>query len=117
MTVVTGCAAMNGNSAHAVAKVHASTDPGRLASQESDAVACLEKANAELQVYRDVFEWLEKQAKASQTGISFDWVPSLAGDPSGWRFMRRHFIGDAGKSLLSAIDKARLAIDGIDRAR
>lgn len=55
--------------------------------------------------------WLEQQARNSQTGISFDWVPSVEGEPSGWRFMRRHFIGEAKKSLRQAIISAREQIE------
>lgn len=51
----------------------------------------------------DLLDWLESQAKASRTGISFDWVPSVDGEPSGFRFMRRHFIGDQAKTLRDAI--------------
>jgi len=50
-------------------------------------------------------DWLEQQARKSRTGISFDWVPSCEGDPSGFRFMRRHFIGEQAKTLRQAIDK------------
>jgi hypothetical protein len=52
-------------------------------------------------------DWLEAAAKRSRTGISFDWVPSVEGEPSGFRFMRRHFIGEACQTLRSAIDRAR----------
>jgi hypothetical protein len=51
-------------------------------------------------------DWLEHAARKSYTGISFDWIPSVEGEPSGFRFMRRHFIGDAAKSLRAAIDRA-----------
>lgn len=54
----------------------------------------------------EIFQWLEEQAKASRTGISFDWVPSCEGEPSGWRFMRRHFISDPHKSMRQAIISA-----------
>jgi hypothetical protein len=52
------------------------------------------------------FAWLEKMAKQSLTGISFDWIPSVEGEPSGWRYMHRHFIGDAKGSLRDAVDAA-----------
>jgi hypothetical protein len=55
-------------------------------------------------------DWLEAAAKRSRTGISFDWVPSVEGEPSGFRFMRRHFIGEACQTLRSAIDRARAAL-------
>lgn len=54
----------------------------------------------------EMMDWLEKQARKSQTGISFDWVPSVDGEHSGFRFMRRHFIGDQKKTLRSAIREA-----------
>lgn len=57
-------------------------------------------------------DWLEKAARQSRTGISFDWVPSVEGEPSGWRFMRRFFIGPACKSLRGAIEAARRQVDG-----
>lgn len=84
------------------------------ASQESDALA---KANAEIARLKGIFEWIETQAKESRTGISFDWIPSVEGEPSGWRFMRHHFIGEPRKSLVDAIEAARDSIDGIDRPR
>ena len=51
----------------------------------------------------EIFEWLEKQAKESRTGISFDWVPACEGEPSGWRFMRRHYVSEPQKSIRQAI--------------
>lgn len=51
--------------------------------------------------------WLEEQARKSPTGISFDYVRFADGGPVGWRFMRRHFVGDVGASLRAAIDRAR----------
>jgi hypothetical protein len=49
-------------------------------------------------------DWLEKQAKKSITGVSFDWIPSLEGERSGWRYMHYHYIGEPGSSLRKAID-------------
>jgi hypothetical protein len=49
-------------------------------------------------------DWLEKQVKKSRTGISFDWVPSVEGQGSGWRYMHHHYIGDVKSSLRDAID-------------
>lgn len=54
----------------------------------------------------EMIDWLEAQAKKSPAGISFDWIPSVDGEASGFRFMRRHFIGDQRKSLRSAIESA-----------
>lgn len=49
-------------------------------------------------------DWLERQVKRSPTGISFDWIPSVESQPSGFRFMRRHMIGDAKKTLRGCVD-------------
>jgi hypothetical protein len=51
-------------------------------------------------------DWLEKSARASLTGISFDWVPSVEGERSGWRYMRQHYISNAKRALRAAIDEA-----------
>ena len=51
-------------------------------------------------------DFLEKAAKASRTGISFDWIPSVEGEPSGFRFMRRFFISEAKTNIRKAIDAA-----------
>jgi hypothetical protein len=53
-------------------------------------------------------DWLERAAKESPSGISFDRVPACHDERAGWRFMRQHFIGDPAKSLREAIDKAKL---------
>lgn len=55
----------------------------------------------------ECLDWLEQQAKKSPTGISFDWIPSVEGEPSGFRFMRRHFIGEPKQTLREAIKAAR----------
>jgi hypothetical protein len=52
----------------------------------------------------ELWAWLEKQARESRTGISFDYIPSVEGEPSGWRFMRLHFIGQPKKSLRAAVE-------------
>jgi hypothetical protein len=54
----------------------------------------------------DLLNWLEDQTKKSRTGISFDWVPRHEGEPSGFRFMRKHFISDPKKTLRGAIELA-----------
>lgn len=53
-------------------------------------------------------DWLESQAKKSRTGISFDYVPSVEGEPKGWRFMRRFFVSEQKRSIRDAIDAAFL---------
>ncbi len=55
------------------------------------------------------FAFLEAQARQSRTGISFDYVPSVDGEPSGWRFMRYHWVSRPHKSLRGAIDEAMRA--------
>lgn len=65
---------------------------------------------AENERLREALTFLEEQARRSQTGISFDWVPSFGGQPSGFRFMRRHHVGDPTKTLLGAIEKVRAAL-------
>jgi hypothetical protein len=59
----------------------------------------------------EMLDWLEKNARNSLTGISFDWIPSVGGEPFGFRFMRRHFIGGTQKSLRSAIEAAHIEYD------
>jgi len=55
-------------------------------------------------------DWLERQAKASRTGASFDWA-KYAEDgyvqEKGYRFMRFHHIGERRATLREAIDHAR----------
>ena len=48
--------------------------------------------------------FLEEKIRKSRTGVSLDWVPSEEGDPSGFRFMRHHYIGGPKKTLRDAID-------------
>lgn len=52
--------------------------------------------------------WLETQARKSRTGISFDWVPPIEGERSGFRFMRRFFVTEQCDTLKAAIDRAML---------
>jgi hypothetical protein len=53
----------------------------------------------------ELLNWLELQAKKSRIGISIDWVPSVDGDPSGFRFMKRFHIGEPEKTLCNAIEQ------------
>lgn len=59
------------------------------------------------------FAFLEAQARSSRTGISFDYVPSVEGEPSGWRFMRHQWISPAHKTLRDAIDDAMRAANPV----
>lgn len=55
-------------------------------------------------------DWLEEQAGKSSSGISFDWVKHVEDGyvtEKGYRFMRRHFLGDRMPTLREAIDAAR----------
>lgn len=52
------------------------------------------------------WDWLEQQAKWSPTGISFDYIPSVDGEPGGFRFMSRHRICAARPTIRQAIDAA-----------
>lgn len=54
----------------------------------------------------EMLDWLESAARKSHTGISFDWVPSVDGEAAGFRFMRQFLIGEARRSLRSAISAA-----------
>lgn len=54
----------------------------------------------------EMIDWLEQRARKSPTGISFDWVPACEGEPSGFRFMRKFFIGEARRTLRQAIESA-----------
>lgn len=60
-------------------------------------------------------DWLEEQAKQSPTGISFDYVRHAEDGQvleKGWRFMRRHFLGECKSNLRAAIDAAQAAAKG-----
>ena len=62
-------------------------------------------------------DWLEEQAKQSPTGISFDYVLHAEDGQvleKGWRFMRRHFLGERKSNLRAAIDAAQAAAKGAD---
>ena len=51
-------------------------------------------------------DFLQRATRASTTGISFDWVPAVEGERSGYRFMRRWNIGEPSHTLRDAIDAA-----------
>lgn len=56
-----------------------------------------------------LLDWLESQSKASSTGISFDYVRYVEDGQvleKGYRFMRRHFLGERKDTLRSAIKAA-----------
>lgn len=84
-----------------------SVDSEELRHEAADALDAAEARIKELEAdnarIKEAFGWLEDQARKSQTGISFDWVPSVEGERSGFRFMRRHFVSDQNSSLLNVI--------------
>lgn len=51
-------------------------------------------------------DWLAKAVSASYTGISFDKIPAMEGERGGWRFMRKHWIGEPQDDIRTAIDNA-----------
>jgi hypothetical protein len=51
-------------------------------------------------------DWLEKQARASRTGVSLDHVPWEDGTPAGYRYMHYHYISEQHSSIRRAIDFA-----------
>lgn len=51
-------------------------------------------------------DFLEQQACASHTGISFDYAASMDGEFGGYRFMRWHQLHDRKKNIRDAIDAA-----------
>lgn len=63
-----------------------------------------DKAAHQLREDKERLDYIEKWASKSPTGISFDKVPAVGGEPSGFRFMRRHHIGEPRKTLRATID-------------
>lgn len=49
-------------------------------------------------------DFLEAWARRSLTGVSLDKVPSVNGEPGGFRFMRCGYVGCARSSLRAALD-------------
>lgn len=86
-------------------------DEGWAIAKESPTIS-LARLKAQWQAEEDRLDWLEQQARKSRTGISFDWVPTCEGEPSGFRFMRRHFVGEPAKTLRDAIDRVMRAEGG-----
>lgn len=54
----------------------------------------------------EMLDFIETQVRQSRSGVSFDRIPSVDGEPSGFRFMRFHDIGEPKTSLRSAIADA-----------
>lgn len=48
---------------------------------------------------------IERWIKQSRTGVTFDWVHKIEGQPSGYRFMRHHYISDPCIDLRKTIDE------------
>lgn len=54
----------------------------------------------------EMLDWLEKQAKESHTGISFDWCKYVEEGQvleHGYRFMRYHHLGERKKTIREVI--------------
>ena len=70
-------------------------------------ITTIESALAECRRDAERLDWLEKTVKGAYLyGISFDHVPSLEGDPSGYRLMRRGYISEPQKTIRKTIDAA-----------
>jgi hypothetical protein len=82
--------------------------PCNTVSHPGDRVSMTITQYAELQRASALLDWLEHQIRQrGLQGISFDWVPSVDGEPSGYRYMRRHFITEQKRTLRDAIDEAQ----------
>jgi L-rhamnose isomerase len=51
-------------------------------------------------------DFIEQIVRQSPTGVSFDWIPSVEDERSGYRFMRYHNIGEPRDSIRAVIDLA-----------
>lgn len=71
---------------------------------KSELVACNEIEQLRKDAER--LDFIEQRIRKSYTGVSFDWVPSIEYDPSGYRMMWRHTVFDQKKTLRAAIDEA-----------
>lgn len=52
------------------------------------------------------FSFLEQAVKASRTGISIEWMPSVEGEKGGYRFSMYHKLMQPQPTLKQAIDEA-----------
>lgn len=59
-------------------------------------------------------DFIEDQVRKSRSGVSFDRIPSVEGEPKGFRFMRLHDIHNPHGTLRIAIDQAMRKIKGDD---
>lgn len=51
-------------------------------------------------------DFLEGATRKSLTGVWFDWIPSVEGERSGFRFMTRHNVCEPRANIRAAIDAA-----------
>lgn len=49
--------------------------------------------------------YIQDMVKRSRTGISFDYIPAVEDERSGYRFMRFHHIGEPCDDIREAIDR------------
>lgn len=72
---------------------------------QTEAVVAVRAARADT----ERLNFLERSAKQSRTGVSLDWIPSIEGERSGYRYMRHHSIGEPRNDARTAIDIAMAA--------
>ena len=77
-------------------------DPNLMSQSE------LKEEIKELRKDAERLDTIEKLARQSRTGISFDYIPSTDGERSGFRLTTRHNIREAHDSIRMAIDAANL---------
>lgn len=95
----------------AEARVHVKhlKEQNALLLSQADTIAAYQQRIAALEEDKRRLDWLEIQAKQSKTGISFDWCRYAEEGQvleHGFRFMRRHFLGERKLTLRAAIDAA-----------
>ena len=56
-------------------------------------------------------DWLEGRVRESGSGVTLDRIPSVDGEPGGFRFMRRFFISEPQESLRATIDDAMAMLE------
>lgn len=84
-------------------------DDSKLRAEVARLTAVLAAAKAD----KERLDWLEAEAAISPTGISFDHCRHVEDGyvvEKGFRFMRKHFLGDRKKTLRDAIDSAQVAL-------
>lgn len=81
--------------------------PGMLSQQQQALLDAVDKLETGTRLDKGRLDFLERASRKSPTGVTFDYVGATEDGPSGWRFMRHHFIGEQKKTLRQAIDTVR----------